>query len=140
MAYSEVATGSYVTACVNAAAPQLFIDIQLSIHCSYNHMFHLPYILETFEPAPNPPPPHLQYNHHHSRKSISIFAVPKLHATRIFYSLWLLYAILCIHNALQTLKVHSSNSVHSGKRKHPAKYIRNGGGGFFCQYNTGYIL
>ena len=61
------------------------IDKQLSIHYSYSHMIHLPFILETFEPVSSNPP----YNHY-SRKSISIFAVPKMHVSCIFYSLWLL--------------------------------------------------
>ena len=37
------------------------VDEQLSIHYNYNHMIHLPNILETFEPV-TPPPPSLISN------------------------------------------------------------------------------
>ena len=100
-----------------------FIDKQLSIHYSYNHMTHLPgykYILEYFEPVP--PPPHLQYNHH-SRKSISYISVPKMHASRIFKSVDHSVHIKCITNTqnhiLKSIPVIQSIPVHSGKRTHP---------------------
>ena len=57
-------------------------------------MIHIPYTVETFGPVIPPLSSPIQPSY--LGKSISIFAVHKMHDICIFYSLWLLFAILCI--------------------------------------------
>ena len=123
--------GWQLTARVNAAVPQLFIqlfiDKQLSIHCSHNHMIHLPYILETFEPVQHPPPPPPQLlTSNITNKVGSQFQFLRYLKLK---DMLLVFSMLCgfcrsfcgykKHNkhSKPHRKVHSGNSVHSGKQR-----------------------
>ena len=112
-----MATGSHVTALVNAVVPrlsiQLFIDKQLSIHYSYNHMIQSTLYLRNFMNflSSNPPPTHLKCNHH-SRSQFQFLQYLKC--------MLLAFSTLCgFCRPLCAYKMHYKHSkphikVHSG--------------------------